>query len=180
MVRNIHQVLGPEPGSSPPADVVLCWTPNGAGGGGTGLAVRLARRHGIPVVDLGTEDRRELRAAIDAALERGLPADVADLLDERPRRAAPDAYRILVTGDLRSGEAAALERQLDELAGGRSGVAVIAGSDPATGAAVAWTAKRGHAGMREARGSPIKSRALASRVAGPFMRQQAAPGRRTQ
>ena len=147
MVRNVHQVLGPEPGSSPPADVAVCWTPNGAGGGGTGLAVRLARRHAVPVVDLGTGDRRELRAAVDAALERGLPAEVAELLDARLRRAAPDAYRILVTGGLRSGEAAALERQLDELAGGRSGVAVIEGTDPATGAALAWAAERGHAGI---------------------------------
>ena len=145
MLRNVHQVLGPEPGSSPPADVVLCWTPNGAGGGGTGLAVRLARRHAVPVVDLGIEDRRELRAAVDAALERGLPADVAELLDAKPRQAAPDAYRILVTGALRSDEAAALERRLDELAAGRSDVAVIAGADPATGAAAAWAAERGHA-----------------------------------
>ena len=145
MVRNVHQVLGPEPGSSPAADVLLCWTPNGAAGGGTGLAVRLARHHDVPVVDLGTADRRELRAAIDAALERGLPADVAELLDERPRRAASDAYRILVTGGLQSGEAAALERRLEGLAGGRSGVAVIAGTDPAAGAAVAWAARRGHA-----------------------------------
>ena len=145
MVRNVHQVLGPEPGSSPPADVMLCWTPDGAAGGGTGLAVRLARRHGIPVVDLGTVDARELQAAVGAAVERGLPADVAELLDERPRRTAPDAYRILVTGDLRGDEAPALERQLDALAGGRSDVAVIAGTDPAAGAAVAWAAERGHA-----------------------------------
>ena len=147
MVRNVHQILGPEPGASPPADVVLCWTPSGAGGGGTGLAVRLARRHAVPVVDLGTEDRRQLRAAVDAALERGLPAEVAELLDARLRRAAPDTYRILVTGGLRSGEAAVLERRLDELAGGRSGVAVIEGTDPATGAALAWAAERGHAGI---------------------------------
>ena len=145
MVRNVHQVLGPEPGSSPPADVVLCWTPNGAAGGGTGLTVRLARRHGIPVVDLGTADRRELRAAVGAALEGGLPQDVARLLDERPRRAAPDAYRILVTGGLRNDEAAALERRLDKLAADRSDVAVIAGTDPAAGAAAAWAAERGYA-----------------------------------
>ena len=147
MVRNVHQVLGAEPGSSPPADVVLCWTPSGAAGGGTGLAVRLARRHGIPVVDLGTGDRRELRAAVDAALERGLPPDVAELIDPRPRQAAPDAYRILVTGSLRNDEAAALERRLDELAADMSDVAVIAGEDPATGAALAWAAGRGHAGI---------------------------------
>ena len=145
MVRNVHQVLGPEPGSSPPVDVLLCWTPRGAGGGGTGLAIRLARRHAVPVVDLGTEDPGELRAAVGAALERGIPADIAELLDPGPRRASPDAYRILVTGDLRSDEAAALELQLDELAGGRSDVAVIAGSDPATRAALAWAAQRGHA-----------------------------------
>ncbi len=147
MLRNVHQVLGAEPGSSPPADVVLCWTRSGAAGGGTGLAVRLARRHGVPVVDLGTEDRRELRAAVDAALERGLPPDVAELLDARPRQAAPDAYRILVTGALRGDEAAALERRLDKLAAGRADVAVIAGGDPATGAALAWAAGRGHAGI---------------------------------
>ena len=145
MLRNVHQVLGPGPGSSPPADVVLCWTPNGAAGGGTGHAVRLARRHGIPVVDLGTGDRRALRAAVDAALERGLPPDVAELIAARPRQAAPDAYRILVTGDLRGDEAAALERRLDELAAGMADVAVIAGTDPATGAAVTWAAERGHA-----------------------------------
>ena len=147
MLRNVHQVLGAEPGSSPPADVVLCWTPNGTAGGGTGHAVRLARRHGIPVVDLGTGDRRELRAAVDAALERGLPPDVAELIAARPRQAAPDAYRILVTGDLRGDEAAALERRLDELAAGRSDVAVVEGTDAAAGAAVAWAAERGYAGI---------------------------------
>ena len=183
MVRNVHQVLGPEPGSSPPADVVLCWTPNGAAGGGTGLAVRLAR-HGIPVVDLGTEDRRELRAAIDAAIEGGLPADVAELLDEQLRRAAPDAYRILVTGGLRSGEAAALERQLDGLAGGRSGVAVIAGTDPATGAALAWAAKRRHARIdpgprRDSHAGPEPPSCRAARLLGRRGRPQRAPAPRT-
>ena len=49
-----------------------------------GTTVRLARRHGIPVVDLGTVDPREFQAAVGAAVERGLPADVAALLDERP------------------------------------------------------------------------------------------------
>ncbi len=52
MTRNSAIVLGypPEP---EPSQFVLCWTPEGKGGGGTGQALRIARgRHKIPVFDL--------------------------------------------------------------------------------------------------------------------------------
>lgn len=48
--RNSHQVLGGDLKS--PVSHVICWTPNGAGGGGTGQAIRIARARKIPVFDL--------------------------------------------------------------------------------------------------------------------------------
>ena len=88
MVRNVHQILGPEPGSSPPSDVVICWTPDGEGEGGTGMAIRLAERHGIPVVDLGARELPRLERSLDAARGRGMPADVPAIVleDTRARR----------------------------------------------------------------------------------------------
>lgn len=51
MARNSHQVLGLN--LSTPCDLVICWTPGGHGGGGTGQALRIAKHHGIPIYDLG-------------------------------------------------------------------------------------------------------------------------------
>lgn len=50
--RNVFQVLGRNRDSC--SDLVICWTPGGVGSGGTGLAIKLARRVGIPVVDVGS------------------------------------------------------------------------------------------------------------------------------
>ena len=52
--RNCYQILGSNL-DSPVSDVV-CWTPNGSGSGGTGQALRLARKLGIPVWDLGNQE----------------------------------------------------------------------------------------------------------------------------
>ena len=49
--RNCHQVLGPD--LDDPVSMVICYTPNGQGGGGTGQAIRIAKDHGISVFDLG-------------------------------------------------------------------------------------------------------------------------------
>lgn len=49
--RNMHQVLGPT--LEDPVSMIICYTPNGLGGGGTGQAIRVARDHGIEVHDLG-------------------------------------------------------------------------------------------------------------------------------
>lgn len=52
--RNCYQILGS--GLDSPVSDVVCWTPNGSGKGGTGQALRLARRLGIPIWDLGNQD----------------------------------------------------------------------------------------------------------------------------
>lgn len=49
--RNCHQILG---GSlDQPVRMVLCWTKEGKGSGGTGQALRIAKHHSIPIFDLG-------------------------------------------------------------------------------------------------------------------------------
>lgn len=66
MARNVCQVLGPD--LKDPSRFVLCWAPypkcDHQGrvmdvGGGTGLAVRLAYAHGIPVFHLGLPAHRQ-------------------------------------------------------------------------------------------------------------------------
>ena len=56
-VRNVAQVLGAD--LLTPSLFVVCWTPNGSGSGGTGQAIRIARKYGIPVYDLGKENWKE-------------------------------------------------------------------------------------------------------------------------
>lgn len=55
--RNCHQVLGAHLDN--PADFVLCWTPGGKDVGGTATAIKLARRHGIPVINMALEGWRQ-------------------------------------------------------------------------------------------------------------------------
>lgn len=52
--RNAYQVLGQD--LKTPSQFVLCWTPGGHGGGGTGQAIRIARANNIPVFDLGSSN----------------------------------------------------------------------------------------------------------------------------
>ncbi|QJI53004.1 putative DNA recombination mediator protein A [Xanthomonas phage FoX4] len=49
--RNVYQILGKD--LETPVDMVVCWTPGGKSGGGTGGAIRVARSRGIPVHDWG-------------------------------------------------------------------------------------------------------------------------------
>ena len=49
--RNCHQVLGKD--LKTPVQIVIGWTRDAAGGGGTGQAIRIARAYDIPVHDLG-------------------------------------------------------------------------------------------------------------------------------
>lgn len=51
MSRNGNQIFGED--FRIPTNVVICWTPGGKAGGGTGQAIRLANSTGIPVIDLG-------------------------------------------------------------------------------------------------------------------------------
>lgn len=49
--RNSAIIMGADLTS--PVSFVICWTPGGLGGGGTGQALRIARHYHIPIVDLG-------------------------------------------------------------------------------------------------------------------------------
>lgn len=49
--RNSHQVLGLSLDSK--ADFIICYTKNGAGSGGTGQALRIAKEYNIPIFDFG-------------------------------------------------------------------------------------------------------------------------------
>lgn len=55
--RNVAQVLGYSP-ENQYSKFVVCWTPGGLGGGGTGQAIRIAKAYNIPVYDLADENGR--------------------------------------------------------------------------------------------------------------------------
>ena len=62
--RNVQIVLGTDAAS--PVDAVICWTPGGAVTGGTGLGIRIARTHGIPVLNLAVLHPRAVCERLDA------------------------------------------------------------------------------------------------------------------
>ncbi|WP_367396916.1 hypothetical protein [Sinimarinibacterium sp. NLF-5-8] len=51
MARNVSIIMGKN--LIDPVRFVLCWTPEGAGQGGTGFALKIARHAGIPCFDMG-------------------------------------------------------------------------------------------------------------------------------
>ena len=51
--RNVHQVLGKDIQNPVLSDMVICWTKNGSGKGGTGQALRMAEHYNIPIYDMG-------------------------------------------------------------------------------------------------------------------------------
>lgn len=75
MARNGHQVLGAT--LDQPVSFVLCWTPDGAESeaqrtrdtGGTGQAIALASRHGIPVFNLANRGALNRVAALLHSLD---------------------------------------------------------------------------------------------------------------
>ena len=79
--RNVAVLLGPD--LRRPAHAVLCWTRNGQDVGGTGMAIRLARHHRIPVLNLAEVDPREALRRLDAI--------AAALAPERRQTVAQDA-----------------------------------------------------------------------------------------
>ena len=56
--RNMHQILGPEIGSSPKSEFVVCWTSNGKKKGGTAYAMKAAEYFGIPIFNLYNDQDR--------------------------------------------------------------------------------------------------------------------------
>lgn len=78
MARNSHQMLGPE--LNDPADRVVCYTPDGAthnitsDTGGTGQALRLANKLGVPIDNLGDPKTLERYAnRIEQSKQKFLP-----------------------------------------------------------------------------------------------------------
>jgi hypothetical protein len=63
MARNTYQVLGPA--LDDPVLFVLCWTPEGKSGGGTGQAIRIAKGLDIPVFDFGAMSLEEIQDGIE-------------------------------------------------------------------------------------------------------------------
>lgn len=55
--RNVNQVLGKN--LDDPSDLIICWTPNGSGSGGTGQAIRIAKIAEVPVFDLAIPGKFE-------------------------------------------------------------------------------------------------------------------------
>lgn len=51
--RNAYQILGKS--LDTPSDLVICWTKDGSGKGGTGQALRMAKHYGIRIHDLGVQ-----------------------------------------------------------------------------------------------------------------------------
>ena len=49
--RNSAILLSPD--TATPVDAVVCWTSSGLASGGTGMGIRIARAHRIPVLNLG-------------------------------------------------------------------------------------------------------------------------------
>jgi len=49
--RNCYQVLGKD--LKTPVSFILCYTVGGSGKGGTGQAIRIAKKHNIPIFDFG-------------------------------------------------------------------------------------------------------------------------------
>ena len=87
--RNVGQILGKD--LLTPVEFVLCWTKDGAESdetrnrdtGGTGTAIGLASRHGIPVFNLANEDAYDRFIKFILAAERTFHED-GSLPDESP------------------------------------------------------------------------------------------------
>lgn len=64
MIRNTFQVLGED--LKTPSNFLICWTKNGKDSGGTGQAIRIAKKYGITIYNLQKEsDRDNLNSALD-------------------------------------------------------------------------------------------------------------------
>lgn len=55
--RNVNQILGKD--LDTPSKMVICWTPNGKAGGGTGQAIRIAQYYSVPIFDLALVETRD-------------------------------------------------------------------------------------------------------------------------
>ena len=113
--RNVAVVLGADMGQA--VDAMVCWTDRGRVSGGTGMAIRLARHQGIPVLNLAETDPREamrrlegIAASVAASLscrsggsERTLAARSAEPGGSDQKRSQETASRPWLRHEARSG-----------------------------------------------------------------------------
>ena len=64
--RNVGILLGPQGNAA--VDAAVCWTPGGETVGGTGMAIRIAQAHRIPVINLATTTIDAARTQLDRIL----------------------------------------------------------------------------------------------------------------
>lgn len=64
MRRNVCQIMGETP-KSPLSNAVVCWTKDGGPTGGTGMAIRLARKMDIPIINMQKPLRQTAEEVID-------------------------------------------------------------------------------------------------------------------
>ena len=62
--RNVAILLGEK--CDRPVDAAVCWSPGGVATGGTGMAIRIARARGVPVLNLGSMLPRTVCERLDA------------------------------------------------------------------------------------------------------------------
>lgn len=55
--RNVQQILGDK--CDEPVDLVICWTPKAYQRGGTAIAMQIAKRRGIPILNLARPESLE-------------------------------------------------------------------------------------------------------------------------
>ena len=62
--RNVAVLLGADMGQA--VEAMVCWTDRGRVSGGTGMAIRLARHYGVPVLNLAETDPREAMRRLES------------------------------------------------------------------------------------------------------------------
>lgn len=61
--RNVQQVGGRDLDTA--INMIICWTKDGKGGGGTGQAIRIAKHYDIPVFDLAIHTEKQVQDFIN-------------------------------------------------------------------------------------------------------------------
>jgi len=77
--RNMHQVLGED--LNTPSAFVICWTEGAQIIGGTATAIRLAKRHNIPVINMGGfgQDVANVKDGVECALAAADPENLISI-----------------------------------------------------------------------------------------------------
>ena len=91
--RNVSILLGAD--GDAPVDAVVCWTPRAETVGGTGIAIRIADAHGIPVINLAATEPHEALdhlIAIQQSRSPALPAHDFETAEHKFRAGASPSH----------------------------------------------------------------------------------------